>query len=203
VLLSENPRWPGSFLVDLRSPSWTRLLLDRVIPSILDQGFDGLFLDTLDDAAHLERLDPVRYAGMTRASARLVRSIRARFPGVLLMMNRAYEILPEVDTEIDWVLGESVRADYDFDARVYRLVPDEPYRRQVSLLQEALERRPRLRVLTLDYWDPDDLDGIRRIYEEQRANGFVPYVSTLELDRIVPEPPGAAGRAAPRSGDAN
>ena len=116
------------------------------------------------------------------------------------MMNRAYEILPDVDVEIDWVLGESVRADYDFDADVYRLVPDELYERQVSLLQQARERQPRLRVLTLDYWDPDDLDGIRRIYEEQRANGFVPYVATLQLDRIVPEPPEPSGDAAPPRG---
>lgn len=42
--------------------------------------------------------------------------------------------------------------------------------------------------MTLDYWNPADTAGLRRIYRAQRANGFLPYVATVELDRLVPEP---------------
>ena len=59
---------------------------------------------------------------------------------------------------------------------------------RVTILQAAKARRPKLRIMTLDYWDPEDAEGVSRIYREQRANGFEPYVATIKLDRIVTEP---------------
>ena len=53
-LVDKNPDW-GSWYVDVRSDQWQRFLLDEVIPEIFKQGFDGLFMDTLDTAAHLEK----------------------------------------------------------------------------------------------------------------------------------------------------
>ena len=55
VLLDANPDWPRAHHVDLRSPAWRDIVLDRLIPPILAQGFDGVFLDTLDDCAFLEQ----------------------------------------------------------------------------------------------------------------------------------------------------
>jgi polysaccharide biosynthesis protein PelA len=188
LVLGENPHWKGSFSVDVRDPRWTARVLDQLIPPILAKGFDGLFFDTLDNPPDLERRDPKRFAGMTRAAAELVRAIRARHPQATLMLNRAYEILPEIAAEIDIALGESVHADWDFAAKRYRLVAEAEYRHQVELLKAAQVRAPRLKVYTLDYWDPNDPAGIARIYAEQRRNGFSPYVATLKLDRLVPEP---------------
>ena len=188
ILLRENDQWPGSFFVDLRDPRWTQRVIGELVPAILRRGFDGLFLDTLDNARELEDTDPTRYAGMTKAAARLVRTIRLHFPTIKIMLNRAYELLPAVKRDIDMVLGESVFADYDFDNKDYRRVEAKTYRRQVSILQAAMARRPKLRIMTLDYWDPEDSTGIRQIYREQRANGFEPYVSSIKLDRIIAEP---------------
>lgn len=188
LTLGENPHWKGSFSVDVRDPRWTARVLDQLIPAILAKGFDGLFFDTLDNPPDLERRDPKRFAGMTKAAAGLVQAIRARHPQATLMLNRAYEILPDVADAIDIALGESVHADWDFEAKRYRLVDDAEYRRQVGLLKQAQARAPRLKVYTLDYWDPTDPAGIARIYAEQRRNGFSPYVATVKLDLLVPEP---------------
>jgi uncharacterized protein (TIGR01370 family) len=188
ILLQENKDWKGSYFVDVRDPRWTRRVIEQLIPQILRRGFDGLFLDTLDNPAHLERVNPSRFRGMTAAAARLVRTIRLHFPTIKVMMNRGYEILPEVEGHIDMVLGESVFADYDFKTKSYRLVAPQLYQEQVKILQAARKRRPDLGIFTLDYWDPADKAGIARIYREQRANGFEPYVATVELDRIIPEP---------------
>lgn len=125
---------------------------------------------------------------MTSAAADLVTSIRRRYPQIRIMLNRAYELLPLVERDIDYVLGESVFTDYDFATKRYGIVPRELYLQQVRLLKAAQARRPALQVFTLDYWNPTDEPGIARIYAEQRQNGFSPYVSTIELDRIVPGP---------------
>lgn len=194
ILLQENANWKGSYFVDVRDPRWAARVLNQLIPQILRSGFSGVFLDTLDNAAHLERLDPQRNRGMTAAAVELVRSIRRRFPAIKIMMNRGYELLPGVERDIDYVLGESVFTDYDFQKKTYGFVAPGTYREQVNLLKAAQKRQPKLQVFTLDYWNPSDSEGISRIYEEERRNGFSPYVATIELDRIVnePMPPGAA-----------
>jgi uncharacterized protein (TIGR01370 family) len=188
ILLHEHPVWKGSFYVDLRNPGWTSRVIEDLVPAVLDRGFQGLFLDTLDDAKALENADSERFRGMTDAAVQLVRAIRLQYPQIIIMLNRAYDILPEVATCLDMALGESVYADYDFKTKAYGLVDPSLYQWQVSRLKEAQGLNPKLQVMTLDYWDPADSAGVAKIYKEQRANGFSPYVATINLDVIVPEP---------------
>jgi len=188
ILLHENENWKGSYLVDVRDPRWSKRIVEQLVPEMLRRGFHGIFLDTVDNAPHLERTDPRRFRGMTDAMANLIRTIRLHYPQTKLIMNRGFEILPQVEQHIDMVLAESIFADYDFATRTYKLVPQNQYQGLVKVLQTAKQRRPQLTVLTLDYWNPDDAAGITRIYSAQRANGFHPYVATVELDRIIEEP---------------
>ena len=174
VLAGENENWKGSFFVDVRSA--------------LDQGFDGVFLDTIDDAEYLEDKDAAVFRGMKDAMVRLILEIRREFPAIPIAVNRGYAIVPKIGPSVDFILGESVFSDYDFASKSYRRVPQKDYAEQVNVLKAARQRNPKLNVLTLDYWDPKDAAGISRIYREQRTNGFSPYVSTVELDRILREP---------------
>jgi uncharacterized protein (TIGR01370 family) len=188
ILLGENRNWPGSYYVDLRDPGWQRIVIGRLVPALLTQGFRGVFLDTLDDPVELERLDPERCRGMAAAAIALVKELRRTFPSVTIMMNRGYALLAEVGGHIDIALGESVYGTYDFERKLYRAVPAAEYREQVQVLKQARKRNPALRICSLDYWDPADREGIRRIYREERANGFDPYVATDGLDQLLKEP---------------
>jgi polysaccharide biosynthesis protein PelA len=192
ILLQANRNWKSSYFVDVRNPRWKKRVIEQLIPEILKQGFDGVFLDTLDDPPYLEKLDSRKNAGMTAAAVDLVVAIRQRFPSIKIMMNRGYELLPGVEANIDYVLGESVFAAYDFEKKVYRRVPPHLYEQQAEILKAAQLRRPQLQVFTLDYWDTRDARGIAKIYEEERKNGFIPYVATVSLDRIISEPPPSA-----------
>ena len=188
ILLQENQNWRGSYFIDVRDPRWRNRVIEDLIPILLDRGFDGVFLDTADNAAHLERVDPETFRGMTFAMGRMVAEIRRHFPSIQIALNRGFELLGQVAGHIDLVLGESMLTDYDFQDRSYKLVPDTLYEEQVDWLRAAKRRQPGLVVLTLDYWDPADMEGIANIYELQRRNGFNPYVATIELNRIVKEP---------------
>lgn len=187
ILLEENSYWKGSYFVDLRDSRWSLRVIHEILPRILGKGFDGIFMDTLDNAIHLEETDPEKYHGMKEAAVRLVRTIRYHYPHIKIAMNRAYGILPQVENEIDYELGESVYGSYDFKRKNYHPVPRDIARQQVKLLQASRSRNPQLKILTLDYWSPDDPVGIERIYKKQRANGFEPFVSTIELDRVLHE----------------
>jgi uncharacterized protein (TIGR01370 family) len=188
VLLDENPNWPGSFYADLRRPEWRALMLDRLVPELLGRGFQGIFLDTLDNPPFLEARDPRRFAGMTAAAADLVIAIKARYPRLPIMLNRAYELHARVGPAVEIVLAESLLGGYDFARRRYTPVDDEGVRWGMARIGELQRAHPRVRIFTLDYWDPSDVAGIRRLYSTQRRQGFVPYVATIDLHRIIPEP---------------
>lgn len=188
AVLGRHPVWSDAHYLDFRHPEWTRVVLEELVPRALDAGFTGLFLDTLDDADFLERQDPERHRGMREAAVRLVRAVRHQYPQIVLMMNRGYALLPELAASVDILLGESVLTTFDPGTGAYARVPEADVAWQVNALRGGKALNPRLKILTLDYWDPADAEGVRRIYREQRANGFVPYVSTPLLDTLVEEP---------------
>jgi polysaccharide biosynthesis protein PelA len=187
LLAGQNANWPDSYFVDVRDRRWTSRV-KRIIKDVLQQGFHGVFLDTVDDAEYLESKDPKLYQGMKDAMARLILDVRREFPGIPIAVNRGYAILPKICGSMDFLLGESVITTYDFSAKEYRRVPHAQYVEHQKILRSAQQCNSKLTVLTLDYWNPKDAAGIARIYREQIANGFHPYVSTLKLDQIIPEP---------------
>jgi uncharacterized protein (TIGR01370 family) len=186
LLLGESPTWRGSYYIDVRDPRWSRRVIEDLIPRQLRRGFTGIFLDTLDDAAFLDRQPGRR--GMREAAIRMVKTIRRHYPDLTLMMNRGYDLLPAVERDIDAVLAESLYGTYDFTSKRYRRVAPADSAAQVALLNAARARRPGLKLYALDYWDPADAAVVAQLYEAARASGFVAYVATIELDRLVPEP---------------
>jgi len=191
ALLEENPAWPGTRRVDVRQRSWKDLILGEVIPSIAGKGFTGLLLDTLDTPPFLEQRDPNGNRGMTEAAVDLVRTIHQKYPDMLLIANRGYALLPSVIDSVDIVAAESLLTTVDDrQGEEYKYKWNEPTEvaLQLSLLARAMSRR-RLPVLSLDYWDPDDISSISKIYLRQRELGHSPYVATRMLDKIIPEPP--------------
>jgi len=188
ALRAPNPNWPDARLVDLRHPAWRSLVLDQLIPAILAKGYDGIFMDTLDNAEAMEQADPSRNGGMVAAAVDVVRAIRARFPGITIMMNRGYALLPQSAKFVDLVLGEAMATRWNFKTSRYEFTSPEDWTWQADRLRGAKRANPALELATLDYWEPTDEATVTRLYARERAAGFQPYVATLALDRLIPEP---------------
>jgi polysaccharide biosynthesis protein PelA len=188
LLLRPNPVWQGNWSIDIRDRRWWTRLADEIIPRILERGFHGLFLDTIDTVLYLEEQNPREFGGMAAAAEELIATLHSRYRQCPLILNRSYAILGDVAEHLYAAVGEPVYATYDFSTKQYKLVSNEWYEKQVGWLSDALRRNPQMRIFTLDYWNPDDKNGIRRIYARERKNGFVPYVSTIDLTKLIPEP---------------
>ena len=93
------------------------------------------------------------------------------------MINRGFAVLPLIAGHFDMVLGESVRTTFDAGTGRYSLVSELDYEWQRQQLWAAGRRDPNLQLFSLDYWDPNDKENIAKIYTEERANGFIPYVA--------------------------
>ena len=190
ALRAANPNWPDARLADLRHPAWRAAVLDRLVPAILALGYDGIFIDTMDNAEAMERQDPVANTGMVAAGVSLIAAVRARFPKIRIMLNRGYALLPDVAPKIDYLLGEAMASRWNFAAKRYDLLSDSDWAWQAGRLRAAQARNPALTLTTLDYWDPADTKQVAALYARERAAGFSPYVATLALDRLMPEPAG-------------
>lgn len=188
VLLQENKNWPGHFYVDIRDPRWVKYLVEVKIPDILYQRFDGIMLDTLDSPLYLEEINPSQYAGMKDAAINLLREIRLQYPTIKIMLNRGFSALPEAATEIDMLLLESTLTDAVTNPKKPKLHPKSVYQEAVDLIKKSQEGAPNLKVYALDYWNIADKAGVRKAYEIHRQNGFVPYITTPDLQSVVGEP---------------
>lgn len=188
ALKGTNPNWPAARSADLRHPAWRAMVLDQLIPGILAKGFDGIFIDTLDSAEAIERADKDVNSGMVQAGIALLADIRARFPGIVVMLNRAYAPLPAAAPHIDYLLGEAMSSKWNFAAKRYELTTQEDWDWQASHLRAARQANPALVLTTLDYWDPRDHPAVAGLYQRERASGFNPYVATIALDQLLPEP---------------
>lgn len=188
LLVQENANWSGSYIMDVRGLSWNKRILENLIPRILHHGFEGIFIDTVDNAGYLENKDPKKYAGMRKSAINIIKSIRHHYPHIVIMLNRGYDILEEVAPYVDIVLGESVYTDYNFKKKEYFINEESLFQQQVQTLKKAQTINPNLKVFTLDYWPEDDWKGIVKIYAKQRENGFHPYVSTINLNKVMKEP---------------
>lgn len=186
-LLDVPANWPGNRMIDVRNSGWNAYILEEIIPQILAKGFKGIMLDTIDSAVALEASNPM-YGGMSDATINLVRSIRAHYPSITIMVNRGFEVIPRFVRHIDYVLAESILINAKPDKASYKPFADDVYISRAKELKRLSDFNPKLSILTLDYWPKEDAKGIAQIYASQRAQGFSPYVGPFSLNEIWEEP---------------
>ena len=182
-VLSPNPSWPDARRLDVRAPAYERWLLDRVVPAALAGPVNGLFLDTADTALDLERTDPRRFEGAARALERVLVEMKRRNPRALLMINGGLPLVERLATVLDAVAVESIWTDYDFVAKAYLVRSDDEAELRAGLLTRVLGLG--LPVFTLEYTAAErDAPWPAELIRRSRARGFIPYVSTIELDQV-------------------
>jgi uncharacterized protein (TIGR01370 family) len=197
LLLFQQDHWK-SHGVDITSPRWRAMVMGYVDDAVA-KGFDGVMLDTIDTPREWsEKNAPERADAMHAASVMLIDDIRARHPGIKIMLNRGLSIIPEVASKIDYVLAESILTQVNVSTGQFGVLSPTSYTQAVNNLRRATASAPHLQILTLDYWNQDDVHSLERIYATQRASGFVPYVTTVDLVHYTPElslspPPHAKG----------
>ncbi len=188
LLLYANENWEGHFIIDVRNPLWIHHVITVQIPAILRKGFDGIMLDTIDSTTYAETIDKEAYKGMIDASIRCIRAIRIHYPQLPIMLNRGFDILPEVANDITALMAESIYTTYNFEKKQAERVGQATQAYYDERIKQARSLNPDLPVYSIDYWNMEDHKGVKSIYKAQRAQGFFPYVSTVDLQQHYPEP---------------
>jgi hypothetical protein len=173
-LRGDNPAW-GSRLVDQTAPGWAEFFETRVVAPLWQRGWRGFFLDTLDSYHLFARTAEARRA-QEDALVALIQRLRARFPGIRLVFNRGFEILPRLKGHAFAVAAESLYRGYDRAADAYRDVPAAD--RDWLLGQLArVQSEHGVPVVSIEYVPPGQRAAAREAALRVRAHGFVPYVA--------------------------
>jgi hypothetical protein len=172
-----NAAW-NSQVMDLSAPVWREYLFERA-GELRRQGYEGLFLDTLD-SFHLQPAD--QHQSQRRALTSLLAELHRREPQLKLFFNRGFEVLPELPGVAAAVAVESIHAGWDAAGSRYREVPQAD-RDWLQPHLDALRARE-IPIVAIDYLPPEQREQARVLAARLAQEGFVPYVTTPALDSL-------------------
>lgn len=175
-ILSPNPNWPGDYYVDVRSPRWQEIILEKEIPKIIKEGFQGVFLDTLDTASYLESIDENKYRGSIAAMVELIHKIRERYPQIYILSNNGLEFIDKVISDVDALVVESVFSAAQKTESLYKL----------DILQRIKKQYKKL-VFIIDYVDKNTVFDAKKLRKMALRDGFKPYIAEKDLNKIYTE----------------
>lgn len=179
-VLGHNEAW-GSDVLEPRRAEVQAFLLEQA-EALWARGYRGLFLDTVDSPLAARGSEAERRA-RRQALAELLRELHRRRPGVRLLLNRGFELLPEVEGLVAGVVAESLFAGWNAAARRYEEVPAADRAWLLARLREVRERHG-LPVTVVDYVPPAERERARAVARQIGALGFTPYVANGALDML-------------------
>ena len=184
-VLGENTAWK-SYVLDIRKESVRDFMLEQLVAPAMARGFKGVFLDTLD--SHLlaveGRENPETFA---EAQGLLIAAIRERFPDSRIIINRGFHLPESAHKKVDALAFESWRNGFEAGGRRYYEVSDQDREWLAGQLSHWREKHPELPVIAIDYTRSED-DAFE-LSKQLRQDGFIPYVSDHNLNRLGPTDP--------------
>ena len=180
-VLGENPDW-GTRVLDLSNPALRAYLLDSLLAPLHEQGYRGFFLDTLDSYQLAAATDAQREA-QRRGLETLIKQAAERFPGMRLVLNRGFELLPEIHQHVDAVAAESLFQRWLPGEERYQAVPESDRQWLLDRFQEVRDDYG-IATIAIDYAPPGDRQRARELARKIEAEGVIPWVSNPALDML-------------------
>jgi hypothetical protein len=178
--LGVNSNWKSD-IADLTEPGWQKYLLKRM-SALWARGYRGFFLDTLDSYRAVVAPGSAQ-AAQREALLDLIREMHKCFPGIQLLFNRGFELLPEASGFAVGIVAESLFQSWDPVSRRYKAVNDADRAWLLEHLQVARDRY-NLPVTVIDYLQPEH----RALAHENAIRiaklGFTPWITNPSLDII-------------------
>lgn len=185
LLIDENPNWPTAYRVDIKDPKWHKIVLEKLVPSVLEKGFDGIFIDTIDTSVYLENEKKMK--GEVDGAKKLIHELRKRFPKITIVLNNGIDLLNDVGNDIDALVIEDVYTLYDFTKKEYKMA--EPAWRITRLEPlKAFKEKFNKPVLALEYLDKNDKENIAKVKKSAKQDGLILYIADIGLTKIFFHP---------------
>lgn len=173
--LGKNPNW-NAYYINLADSVTYHLFFSTIIPKIMNKGFDGLFLDTVDDVApYTPRKD------LQPSMVKLIKQMQTEYPKMMIIQNDGLFLLDKTSKIVSAVLKEDIATHYNFNTKSYRLRGTQSYERIVHKINH-LSKEYHMPFLLIDYAISDSL---RNLVEARLDTLVYPYyISDIGLDNV-------------------
>jgi len=193
IVSTDPDGWTGNYPVAFWDPAWKTIVF-QYLDRILEDGFDGIYLDWLEGYIHQPVVETAAAHGknaeieMVAFVKEISLYVKSKQPGFLVIGQNAAELgahadyLSAVDAQAQehvWFRGQTGGAPGDL---AMNADDTKDYERSLEVFLRA--GKP---VLTVDYATKPE--NVKDAYDKAKEKGYVEYVTTVELDRLTATPP--------------
>lgn len=173
-----NKIW-NSWYANTNDPNWRADRVKEAKRLVEEEGYDGIFLDTIDTA----QIYPEGAQGMVK----LIADFREALPESPIILNQGFKLFDRLAPMADGLMLESFTATFDFDSKQYMLnypASLDAHTRNVNKnLQPVLEEYP-MPIFVLDYARPDDREAIQTAADRAASFGYQFAAAPIYLDAV-------------------
>ncbi|WP_165764907.1 endo alpha-1,4 polygalactosaminidase [Flavobacterium davisii] len=174
VVSEKNTDW-NSYYLDIGSSKIQKVLKSR-IQNIFYMGYDGLFLDNIDNFTE----HGVQY-NLQDDLVAFVRAIKKEYPNKVLVQNAGLDLVKLLHGQVDYVLIESIYTDYDFKEKRYLIRNNESFSERLGNLKKAMNKY-KIKPLLLEY--AVDETQIKQIRKRIKTENITYSISEISLQKI-------------------
>ncbi|MGF1681499.1 endo alpha-1,4 polygalactosaminidase [Photobacterium minamisatsumaniensis] len=181
-----NENWQ-SYVMDLTAPEWQNHLQEQA-EQLMEKGFDGLFLDTLDSYTLFAKDDQSQQR-QQQALVNILKNLNSSSRSPLLIFNRGFEVIDNLNFKPYAVVAESLYHQYDPLANSYQDVKATDTEWLSSKLNTVKQQG--IEAIVIDYLPASDRNAQQRAAQQLLDAGFTPYISDgllyeIGVSTIVP-----------------
>ena len=173
-VLGKNNNW-DSYYLDLKSEK-TRKTLLSLFDDAFEKGFDGMFLDNIDN---FTQFGPQK-ADKNELIA-FLKLVDKKYPGKLFFQNAGLELLDQTNQFIDGVVVESVASSYTFKDKKYGLRDKKEFENYIKRIND-LKSKFKTRFVLVEYADTKSLYD--KIVNRLKKHNLDYFIGKIDLQTI-------------------
>jgi polysaccharide biosynthesis protein PelA len=172
--LGKNNDWNSHYL-DLASTK-TVEVLNRDIQKILFMGYDGLFLDNIDN---FNSFGP--QFNQQKLLLEYIEKLKSTHPSIYIIQNAGIELIEKTRQYVDGMLIESVASNFTFEDKKYKLREQTDYIKYINDIKEVSIKN-KISIILIEYADTKKL--AKKLEERLKLTKFPYYISDINLQKL-------------------
>ena len=174
----KNEVWNSHYL-NLKSEKTLEILM-KMVDNIFANGYDGLFLDNIDN---FSSFGP--QSNQKEDVIQLIKKIKTDYFNHILIQNAGLELINETGQYIDSVVFESVASNYTFDDKSYKLRDEFEFDTYVNKLV-SIKNQFQLPILLIEYADTIPLrNAIEKRIKPSRFDYFIGNINLQTMPKFI------------------